>query len=173
MMAKYLMAVTAAIASLCCSTAVQAQELTTGTCQEVVGDVAIGGVMQQVSGLACLQPDGTWQLVDGAGGGVVYAAPAYYYDYDPWYWTPLAVGFGASVVFVDRFHRFHHMNRVFVRNSGVVVRGGGFHDGFHRRFHNGFHGGFHDGFHGGPHGGFHGGPHGGSGGFHGGGGMHR
>ncbi|MFJ1256866.1 hypothetical protein [Cupriavidus sp. CuC1] len=143
-------------------------------CQEVVGQAEIRGVLQQVVGLACLQPDGTWQIVEGADRGpVTYPAPGSYYV-DPWYWAPVGVGLGADFIFIDRFHHFHRMHHMFFRRSGM---GDGFHGGFHggphRDFHDGHHDGFHD-FHDRPHGGFHDGPHGGSdGGFHGGGGMHH
>lgn len=161
-MGKVLAAAAAVCAGLSFGVAAPAEELVSAPCQQVVGQAEIDGVLQVISGVACLQPDGTWQLVDGATGVVTYAAPAYYYD--PWYWAPVGVGFGAGVIFVDRFHHFHHMHHVFVRRPGVIVRGG-----FHGGFHSGFHGGFHRGFHGGGGGGSHGGSHGG---FHG-GGMHH
>ncbi|WP_349605005.1 hypothetical protein [Cupriavidus sp. DF5525] len=147
-MGKALAAAAAVFAGLSFGVAASAEELVSAPCQQVVGQAEIGGVLQEISGVACLQPGGTWQLVDGASGAVTYAAPAYYYD--PWYWAPVGVGFGGSVIFVDRFHHFHHMHHVFFRRPGVIVRGG---------FHNGFHGGFHRGFHNGgrARGGFHGG----------------
>ncbi|WP_454754337.1 hypothetical protein [Cupriavidus necator] len=147
-MGKALAAAAAVFAGLSFGVAASAEELVSAPCQQVVGQAEIGGVLQEISGVACLQPDGTWQLVDGASGAVTYAAPAYYYD--PWYWAPVGVSFGGSVIFVDRFHHFHHMHHVFFRRPGVIVRGG---------FHNGFHGGFHRGFHNGgrARGGFHGG----------------
>jgi surface antigen len=82
----------------------------------------------------------------------------YPYPYDPFWGPPFLFGVGASFVFVDRFHHFHHIDHVhFGYPHGFA------HGGFHRGFHGGgFHGG---GFHGG---GFHGGGfHGGGGGFHG------
>lgn len=147
-MGKGLAAAAAVFAGLSFGAAAPAEELESAPCQQVVGQAEIGGVLQEISGVACLQPDGTWQLVDGASGVVTYAAPAYYYD--PWYWAPVGVGFGASVILVDRFHHVHHMHHVFFRRQGVIVRGG---------FHGGFRGGLHRGFHGGAgsHGGFHGG----------------
>ncbi|MEM5437275.1 hypothetical protein [Paraburkholderia diazotrophica] len=132
-------------------------------CQPVVGQAEIDGTMQQISGIACRQPDGTWLIQQGNGTDTtaVYPVPAYPY-YDPWYWGPPVVVGGASFVFVDHFHHFHHMHHVHWGHPG-----GGF---------NG-HGGFigHGGFHGG--GGMHGsggGSHawGGMGGMHGGGGAH-
>jgi len=124
-------------------------------CQQVAGQAEIGGVLQEIYGVACLQPDGTWHLVDagdgtGYGDEPVYATgPAYYYD--PWYWSPYGAGF--AFVFVDRFHHFHRMHHVFFRHQGPVFRGirvmpgrgvpaGGFHGG-------GMHGGVQGSFHGG------------------------
>lgn len=131
--------------SLCCCA--MAQDVPIGTCQPVAGQTEINGVMQQVQGTACLQPDGTWQLVDSDGTPVTYAGPPYYLD-DTWYWGP-PVFFG-SVVFVDRFHHVHRMHGVFFHHGG---RGG-------------FRGGFHGGHDGGAHGGGSGAMHGGSGGWH-------
>ncbi|WP_449185782.1 hypothetical protein [Trinickia sp. YCB016] len=134
------------------------------TCRMVNGTADIDGATQTISGLACKQPDGTWQIQQQGTGvdvGDAYPLPPYpYYSYyDPWYyWAPVDFGFGASFIFVDRFHHFHHMDHVHF----------GHHDGFHggHGFHGG--GGFHEG------GGFHGGGHfEGGGGFHGGGGGHR
>ncbi|MBN3757266.1 hypothetical protein G3N95_30300 [Paraburkholderia sp. Tr-20389] len=84
------------------------------TCRNVVGQAEIDGTMQPISGLACLQPDGTWQLQQGSDGAVVYSIPAYSY-YDTWYWGP------AVVVFVDRFHHVHHMNHVHWGQSGGMM----------------------------------------------------
>jgi hypothetical protein len=126
------------------------------TCRMVNGTADIDGATQNISGLACKQPDGTWQIQQqdtGVDMGDVSAPPPYpYYPYyDPWFYAPpVAFGFGASFVFVDRFHHFHHMDHVH-----VGPRGG---------FRSGFHGG--GGFHG--RGGFFRG-----GGFHGGSGGHR
>ncbi len=153
-MSKSWVVVAATCAGLGLGVAASAQELTTVACQEVTGQAQIGGVLQQISGVACLQPDGTWQLMDTGGGGIAYAAPAYYYD-PWWYWPP--VGFSAGVIFVDHFHHVHHLNHVFFRHGGgaFFVHGG---------MRGGAPGGFRGGMRGG--GGFHGG-------FHGGGGMHR
>jgi len=120
-------------------------------CQEVVGQAEIDGTLQQIVGLACLQPDGTWQIVDSAGAGPQYYATPYYYD-TPWYWAPVGVGIGASVIFVDHFHHAHPMHRVFFHRGGM----GGFHGfaggrGFRAVAPGGMRGG------GGMHGGFHGG----------------
>jgi len=132
-----------------------------GPCQDVSGQYEVNGTLQLVSGLACLQPDGTWQIVSTNGAGVdMYAVP-YYYDYpvDPWYWAPF--GYGA-VIFIDHHHHVHHVSHVFMPRPGA-----GFHGGFHGGM-GGFHGGMGGGFHGNG-GGF---PGNGGGGFHGGGG-HR
>ncbi|CAB3758318.1 hypothetical protein [Paraburkholderia solisilvae] len=143
-------------------------------CREVSGDADIDGQQQPIRGIACRQPDGTWRIQQQEAddnGGVVYPPPydPYYgygygpypwYPYDPWWGPPFAFGFGASFVFVDRFHHFHHINHVHI--------GRPFHYG-----HAGFHGDFRGGFRGGFGGNFHGGFRGGGGGFHGGGGGHR
>jgi len=110
----------------------------TATCQNITAQAVIDGQVQNVSGLACLQSDGSWQLVQN-----VYP-PAQYADgwYDPWYWGP-PIGVGATFFFFDRDHHRRRLNHVFFRHSGA---GPGFHSG-------GFHGG---GFHqGGVGGGFH------------------
>jgi len=128
-----------------------AQDVPVGTCQPVAGQAEINGVMQQVQGTACLQPDGTWQMVDTDGTPLTYAGPPYYVD-DTWYWGP-PVFFG-SVVFVDRFHHVHHMHNAFFHHGNP---------GFAR---GGFRGGFHHGHDGGTHNGTGGGMHGGGGGWH-------
>ncbi len=93
-------------------------------CQNVVGQAEIDGTTQQISGLACRQPDGTWQIQQ-ADNAVVYPIPAYPY-YAPWYWgPPVAVGIGTSFVFVDRFHHFHHMNHVHWGQPGGRFHGSG------------------------------------------------
>ncbi|MGO4156073.1 hypothetical protein [Cupriavidus sp. YAF13] len=161
-MSKALGAVAALLAGLGLSAPAAAQAVAadagsgySSPCQQMAGQVEIDGYLQQVVGLACLQPDGSWQMVDSSGGAVVYAQPAYYYD--PWYWAPVGVGFGASFIFIDRFHHAHNMHRVFFSRPGGGFRGG---------FHGGFHGGSRGSFVGAPHGGFQGG------GFHGGGHHH-
>ncbi|MEK2606470.1 hypothetical protein [Burkholderia arboris] len=82
-------------------------------CRAVVAQADIDGTAQQIVGRACLQSDGTWQIVQSADGSVVwYPVAAYPYD-DPWYWgPPLFIGAGVSFIFVDRFHRFHHFDHV-------------------------------------------------------------
>ncbi|AJG24014.1 hypothetical protein [Cupriavidus basilensis] len=154
-MNKALGAVAALLAGLGLSASAAAQAVAadawngySSPCQQMAGQVEIDGYLQQVVGLACLQPDGSWQMVDSSGGAVAYAQPAY--DYDPWYWTPVGVGFGASFIFVDRFHHAHNMHRVFLPRPG-----GGFHGGFHGGSRGSFvgapRGGFQGGFHGGGH----------------------
>jgi surface antigen len=102
-------------------------------CRFVVGQAEIDGVMQQVSGRACLQPDGSWQIVeDDAAALALGPAPVYYYD--SWYWGPPVVfAAGVSVIFVDRFHHFHHMDHVhyvhYVRGSSGMGARGGWHGG--------------------------------------------
>ncbi|CAG9168650.1 hypothetical protein LMG23992_01236 [Cupriavidus laharis] len=92
-------------------------------CQQVAGQVVINGQWQQVTGLACLQPDGSWQLVDGSG-GEYYPTPYYYEDSYPWYWAPVAVGYGAAFIFVDRHHHVHPMHHVYFRHAGGAGWGG-------------------------------------------------
>ncbi|MEM5368806.1 hypothetical protein V4C53_22590 [Paraburkholderia azotifigens] len=96
------------------------------TCRNVVGQAEIDGTLQQISGLACLQPDGTWQIEQGSDAAVGYPIPAYPY-YDPWYWgPPVAVAVGTSFVFVDRFHHVHHLNHVhWGRTGGMMGHGSG------------------------------------------------
>ncbi|WP_322044544.1 hypothetical protein [Paraburkholderia sp. J67] len=106
------------------------EQYSDNVCEPVVGQAEIDGTMQQISGVACRQPDGTWQIVQDSGTGatVVYPAPAYL-SYDPLYWgPPVFFGAGVSFVFVDRFHHFHHMNHVHMGNPGGEFHG---HGGFH------------------------------------------
>lgn len=119
------------------------------TCRMVNGTADIDGTRQNISGLACKRPDGTWQIQQPSADvdlDVYYPPPYAYYSYDdPWFYGPVGFGFGGGFIFVDRFHHFHHMDHT----------------------HFGPHGGFHGG-------GFHGGETFiGAGGFHGGGGGHR
>lgn len=145
-----------------CTTPVASQQAAYGPypppapCRPVTGTTEIDGTPQQISGLACLQPDGTWQIMQ-SDDTLVYPvawpdATAYYAG--PWYgwWPPVFVG--GSVVFVDHFHHFHHMDHVFP-------------GGPHMHPVSGMHGGFHGG-HGGVWSGM---GHGGGGGM--GGGGHR
>ena len=97
------------------------------TCQYVAGQAEIDGAMQPISGLACRQPDGTWQ-VQQADDVAAYPIQAYPY-YDAWYWgPPVVIGFGASFVFADRFHHGHPMHHVhWGRPAGGMNGRGGFH----------------------------------------------
>ncbi len=131
-------------------------------CQNVVGQAEIDGTQQQISGLACRQPDGTWQIQqapDGSGAAVYPGPydPDYAYGYDssypypyPGYWgPPIAFGIGASFVFVDRFNHFHRINHIHYGRPYAGHwggwRGGGHWGGGH--WGGGFHGG--GGMHGG------------------------
>jgi surface antigen len=124
------------VAGLLCAAPAAAQIDTTtsppvGTCRQVTGQAEIDGTIQPISGLACLQPDGTWQIVQNLDGSWVVPAEdytAYYgpgYAYGPWYWGAIVVGGGATFVFVDHFHHFHHFSHVNVVFHGntTAVRG--------------------------------------------------
>ncbi|OKA43341.1 hypothetical protein BH759_17545 [Ralstonia solanacearum] len=143
-MNKRLSAWTMAMMGLGICACATAQDVPVGTCRPMMGQTEIDGVVQQVTGTACLQPDGTWQMADGT--AVAYTGPPYYVD-DTWYWAPAGVVFG-SVIFIDRFHHAHHMRNVFFHHDG---RGFG-HGGFH---HGGGHGGHEGGHEGGRGGGAH------------------
>lgn len=133
----------AALAAAAFGTAATGQDMDGPPCQEVTGQVVVDGFLQQVTGVACLQPDGTWQMVDASGGMVSYAEPPYYVD--PWYWAPFGVAVG-GVILIDRFHHIHRVNHVFLHAPGMRfhggmggfrgapggVHGGGFHGGGHR-----------------------------------------
>jgi surface antigen len=119
-------------------------------CRAIVGNAEIDGTMQTIVGRACLQSDGTWQLMrdDYDGSVLVYPVASYPYP-DPWYWgPPIFIGAGASFVFVDHFHHFHHFHHMDHNHFGSP----GFHGGFHTTT-GGMHGfnGMH-GFGGGMHG---------------------
>ncbi|MGO4330482.1 hypothetical protein AB4Z48_03330 [Cupriavidus sp. 2TAF22] len=153
-MGKHFAAAAAALAALGFGLPAAGQDISGPPCEEMSGQAVINGVLQQVQGLACLQPDGSWQMVDTGDAGVItYAAPYY----DPWYWAPYGVAFG-GVIFIDRFHHAHHVAHAFFRAPGMRV-GGGFRGGFHGGGFHGGGGGFHGGFHGGGGGGGGGGHH--------------
>ncbi|OAJ54406.1 hypothetical protein [Paraburkholderia ginsengiterrae] len=100
------------------------------TCRLVAGQAEIDGVTQQITGRACLQPDGSWQIAeDDTAAQYLAYGPVYYYD--PWYWGPPVVfGGGVSIVFIDRFHHHHHMDHVhFVHGSSGMGGHGGWHGG--------------------------------------------
>lgn len=122
-----------------CTTPAASQQMADmPVCRMVTGTADIDGTPQQISGLACQQPDGSWQIMQGDNETLVYPNTVDYYD-APWYgvWPPFFVG--ASVVFVDRFHHFHHMDHV---HAGAPDMRIGMPAGFHGGIHNGFHGGF-------------------------------
>ena len=118
-------------------------------CGSYTVPVTVGGQQQQASVEACQQPDGSWRVTQNTPGlpPQVYdvPAPAYapypypagsaYPDFSPywggWWGSPWYWGLAPSMVFVQRFNRFHH----------------GFHHGFHRGFaHGSGHPGFGHGF---------------------------
>ncbi|WP_245253698.1 hypothetical protein [Paraburkholderia sp. LEh10] len=138
------------------------EQFSDNVCQPVVGQAEIDGTMQQISGIACRQPDGTWQIQqgDGMATATIYPVPAYpSYYYDPSYWgPPVAIGIGGSFVFVDHFHHFHHMNHVHwgrpgggMHGHGVFHGSGGMHGwgGGSAWSSGGMHGGMHGGMGGG------------------------
>ena len=102
------------------------------SCRAVAGQAEIDGSMQQVVGRACLQSDGTWQIVESPDGSMLVYPVAYYPYPDPWYWgPPLFIGAGASFVFVDRFHHhfhFDHFHQMGHMHVGAPA-GPGFHGG--------------------------------------------
>ncbi|WP_322052751.1 hypothetical protein [Paraburkholderia bannensis] len=84
-----------------------------GTCRAVIESAEIDGAMQEIAGRACLQSDGTWQIVRDADGTTLwYPVASYPYTYvDPWWWDPpIFLGVGINFVFVDRLHHFHHFD---------------------------------------------------------------
>jgi hypothetical protein len=96
-------------------------------CQTTTVPVTVGGRPEQAAIEACPQPDGSWRITQTTPGlpPQVYLMPAPpanlypsvypdywdYFDYwpywaaGPWFW-----GIGPTVVVVERFHHFHHMN---------------------------------------------------------------
>lgn len=48
----------------------------TGECREIAGQASIDGQLQLIQGLACLQSDGTWQIVQGEYGAVATVPPS-------------------------------------------------------------------------------------------------
>lgn len=136
---------------LACTAPVAAQTVVDGApyaappCRTVVGQAEIDGTMQQITGLACQQPDGSWQIVQGDDTAVaLYPAPAYPY-YDPWYWGGVVtVGIGGPFFFIDRFHHRHPLGQVhFSRTEfGVRTRSGGWHGSGGWQHTGGMHGGW-------------------------------
>jgi surface antigen len=130
---------TALCLCLACAAPVAAQTMPDGApgeasyaappCRTIAAQTEIDGTMQQITGLACQQPDGTWQFVQGDENAVaLYPAPAYPY-YDPWYWGGFVTVVGGSFVFIDRFHHHHHMDHVHFdhASNGMGTRSGGWH----------------------------------------------
>ncbi len=102
-------------------------------CRAVVEQAEIDGTVQQIVGRACLQGDGTWQIVQSPDSSVLWYPVAAYPYPDPWYWgPPLFVSAGASFIFIDRFHHFHrfrhfdHFHQIGHNRFGAPM-GGGFH----------------------------------------------
>jgi hypothetical protein len=122
-----------ALAVCCAPVASQTMDAPAGApvCRPVTGTADIDGTQQQFSGIACQQPDGSWQIMQGDEDTLVYPQGAVYYG--PWYgwWPPVFVG--ASFVFVDRFHHFHPMHHVSFGHTGMRTtagwHGGGMHGG--------------------------------------------
>jgi surface antigen len=101
-------------------------------CRAVAGQADVDGSTQQVVGRACLQSDGTWQIVESPDGSMLVYPVAYYPYPDPWYWgPPLFIGAGVSFIFVDRFHHhshFNHFHQMGHMHVGAPM-GSGFHGG--------------------------------------------
>ncbi len=100
-------------------------------CRAVVGQAEIDGTMQQIVGRACLQSDGTWQIVQSPDGSVLWYPVAAYPYPDPWWWgPPIFIGAGVSFIFVDHFHHFHHFDHFHQMGHGhVTFVGAGVHRG--------------------------------------------
>ena len=100
-------------------------------CRAVVGQAEIDGTMQQVVGRACLQGDGTWQIVQSQDGSVLWYPVAAYPYPDPWWWgPPIFIGAGVSFIFVDHFHHFHHFDHFHqMGHVHFAPIGAGFHRG--------------------------------------------
>jgi surface antigen len=99
-------------------------------CRDYTAQAMVDGKAQPIRGRACRQPDGSWRIVEGTAEQpsqfvAVYPPPPYMEGpyYDDWFWgPPIGLGFG-SLVFVDRFHRFHDFGR-FHRFAGDRFHGG-------------------------------------------------
>jgi hypothetical protein len=112
-------------------------------CRDYSAQATVDGKQQEIIGRACQQDDGSWRIAEGPSGQpvqfvTVYAPPPYdYYSYyDPWLWGwPIGLSLGASVLFVDRDHRFHHVqfaNRHDGFGFGGIRGGFGGFGGMHR-----------------------------------------
>ncbi len=129
---------------LACAAPVAAQTMEDGAtyaappCQNIEAQAEIDGTMQQITGLACQQPDGTWQFVQGDGSAVAFYPVQPYTYYDPWYWGGFVTVVGGSFVFIDRFHHHHPMNHVYFNHVSYSSNGrangvhgaGGMHGGW-------------------------------------------
>jgi hypothetical protein len=101
-------------------------------CRAVAGQAQIDGTMQQIVGRACLQADGTWQIVQNPDGSVLWYPVAAYPYPDPWWWgPPLLIVVSPRFFFVDRFHHFHHFYHFHQlgHNHFGMAPGAGFHRG--------------------------------------------
>jgi hypothetical protein len=74
-------------------------------CREFTAPVTVNGQPAEATGEACLQPDGSWRVVQNTPGVappqvfVVPPPPEYYYAYPyPW-WGLVDIGIGGAVVF--------------------------------------------------------------------------
>jgi hypothetical protein len=103
-------------------------------CQDYTAQATVDGTTQPITGRACKQNDGTWQIVESVPGVppavAVYTPPpvAYQTFYDPWLWGP-PLGFSAGVfAFVDGRHHVHHFDghRPFFPNRPFFHRQNGF-----------------------------------------------
>jgi hypothetical protein len=117
-------------------------------CREYTGTIYVGGRAQQGYGTACLQPDGSWQVVSGDNVGQAVAPnyiinqpePVVYYQpprnvYRTTYYRPRDVGTSISVSFNDddwrrdrwrhhRHHRYDRWDRYDDRHHGRIHRSG-------------------------------------------------
>ncbi|WP_211464100.1 hypothetical protein [Collimonas silvisoli] len=103
------------------------------SCQKLTTQAEINGKVEPVTGVACLQSDGTWQLMQNAD-RPYYGYPYAYYD--PWYWGPY--GFGADFIFIDRVHHHHHFDHGSTMHQSAAAgtgagAGAGAGAGFHSR----------------------------------------
>jgi surface antigen len=124
------------VASLALAASGQAQTYDDGTtsidstnCRAVVGRAEIDGTVQQIVGRACLQADGTWQIMQSTDGSMIWYPLAAYPYPDPWWWgAPIFIGTGVRFIFVDRYHHFHRFGGpVGAGHHHGVFTGGGMH----------------------------------------------
>ena len=93
------------------------------SCQKITTQAEINGKVEPITGVACQQSDGTWQLMQNTDRSY-YGYPYGYYD--PWYWGPY--GFSTQLIFVDRIHHHHHFSPGSMQHSSVAA-GGAIHSG--------------------------------------------